>query len=225
MKPHCDYKKLHLAFLTTHPRFLDKNGDYTHSEYMEVMSYTYKNPLITNELAYLFMKTDVRWYVESQSEIQEMLQMVKAPPLPDSLFITINFNHQTWTPQLCHTAIENLLTLSWIKTACAVFELHRENGQHPHVHILLTTDRHYTKTRIIDKIYAAKKMKDLIAGKQFIDYKIAEPYHLNYTAGNKKPEKMQYVEKDNIWKEMQGLPYNYIKKSEKPNVASAFCAF
>lgn len=211
MKPNCDYKNLHIQFLVDHPKFLDKNGDYTHTEYIEIMRHTYKNPLITNELAYLFMTTDVRWYVNSHIEIQEIIQKAKAPPLPDSLFITIGFNHQTFSVQSAHKAIENLLTLTWIQTCTAVLELHRENGEHPHVHLLIKTDRHYTKSRIIDKIYAAKKMKDLILGKHFIDYKIAEPYHLAYIAGDKKPEKMPYVEKDNNWKESKGLPYNYIK--------------
>lgn len=211
MKPNCDYKNLHIQFLVDHPKFIDKNGDYSHTDYIEIMRYTYKNQNITNELAYLFMTTDVRWYVDSHIEIQEIIKKVKAPPLPDLLFITINFNHQTFTVQTAHKAIENLLTLTWIQTCTAVLELHRENGEHPHVHLLIKTDQHYTKSRIIDKIYGAKKMKELVNGKNFIDYKTAEPYHYKYIAGDKVAEKMPYVEKDNIWKIMQGVPYNYTK--------------
>jgi len=95
MKKHCDYKNLHIKFLTDHPRFVDKNSDWTHPEYIEIMRQTYRNPNVTNELAYIMMTTDVRWYVDSQVEIQEMLKMLKGPPCNESLFITIGFNHQT----------------------------------------------------------------------------------------------------------------------------------
>jgi len=204
-----NYKALHLQWITNHPRFIDKQS--YNVPYIEIMEQTYKNPAITDEIALEFFKSDVRWYHESQDLIANIVALSKAPPLPDSLFITIGFNHQTWTPNKCHKAIENLLSLTLIKTATAVFELHRENGEHPHVHLLITTDKNYPKSRVIDRIYNCKGIKDLVVGKQFIDYKIAEAYHLGYINGDKKEEKLKYVEMDNNWKMCQGLPFNYIK--------------
>lgn len=202
-------KALHLQWIMNHPRFVDKQS--YNVPYLEIMEQTYKNPAVTEEIALMFFKSDVKWYIQSALEIQRITLEMQAPPLPDSIFITIGFNHQTWTPQTCHQAITDLLTLPLIKTATAVFELHRENGLHPHVHLLITTDKKYPKSRVIDRIYNSKGMKKLIVGKQFVDYKMAEAYHVGYIAGDKKAEKMEYVEKDNNWKIMQGLPYNYIK--------------
>jgi len=204
-----NYKALHLQWIVNHPRFVPPQI-YKYP-YIEIMEACYSNPAVTNDVALVFFKGDVKWYQESTDIISQIISESKAPPLPDSLFITIGFNHQTWTPNLCHKAIENLLKLTFIQEATAVFELHRENGEHPHVHLLITTDKKYPKSRIIDRVYASKGIKDLIVGKQFIDYKIAEAYHVGYIAGYKKEEKMKYVEMDNSWKITQGLPYNYTK--------------
>jgi hypothetical protein len=204
-----NYKALHLQWIVNHPRFVPPQI-YKYP-YIEIMEQTYRNKAVTDDVALVFFRADVKWYHDSIDIISNIVLQSKAPPLPDSLFITIGFNHQTWTPNLCHNAIENLLKLTFIKEATAVFELHRENGEHPHVHFLIVTDKKYPKSRIIDRIYASKGIKDLIVGKQFIDYKVAEAYHVGYVSGIKKPEKMQYVELDNNWKIMKGLPYNYSK--------------
>jgi len=202
-------KSAHLQWIRNHPRFTGR--DTYNYPYIEIMEQTYKHPSITDELAMLFFQSDIKWYDECNTLIMNIVSKSKAPPLPDSLFITIGFNHQTWSPQKCHAAIENLLTLTFIKSCIGVFELHRENGVHPHVHLLITTDKKYPKSKIIDKIYLAKSIKDLVVGKQFIDYKIAEPYHQQYIGGNKQESKLQYVNQDNLYKEAQGIPYNYIK--------------
>lgn len=128
------------------------------------------------------------------------------------LFITLGFNHQTWTINSCLKVIETITTLGWIKSCRAVFEVHRENGFHPHCHIYIEPNERLTKSKVLEKLWAVKGIKKVILsnnGKKcstFIDYKLAEPRHIEYIMLRKQCKKMPFVELDNKWREENNIP-------------------
>lgn len=122
------------------------------------------------------------------------------------LFITLGFNHQTWTINSCLKVIETITTLGWVKSCRAVFELYRKNGLHPHCHIYIEPNVKYTKSKVLEKLWAVRGIKRVILQKAFIDYKEAMPYHLEYIMLRKCEAKMPYVEQDTVWREKSNIP-------------------
>jgi len=125
-------------------------------------------------------------------------------------FCTIGFNHQTYTIAKCVDVINKILSFDWVLKCRAVFEYYRENGEHPHVHFLITTT--LTKSKVIEKIWATGGIKQIVLANRgikpstFIDVKPAERAHHKYIMLDKQEKKMSYVAKDIIWRRENSIP-------------------
>ena len=208
-----NYKSLHLQWIRSHPAFVAKfshlqDQDLSH---LDIMTQLYVDERVTNEIAQMFFKLDVKWFIESQKDILTFIkQQHKAEPM-SPIFVTIGFNHQTWTPQSCVKVIQTILGLNWIGTMDAVFEYHRSNGLHPHVHMVIKPSVPLSKSKVLEKLWAVSGMKKVCLKKSFIDYKIATDVHANYILGEKQQSKMEYVLLDKIWRERNGIEHLYQK--------------
>lgn len=206
-----DWKSIHLSWIKSHQNFVPKYAyDYT-VPYYDIMHQVYQNPNCTQAWAENCYLRDVEWDEKSKLLKKKVKdQVLKGISMPCSThFITIGFNHQTWNKHKCVELINHILSFTWIEKATAVFELYRENGEHPHCHILLESS--LPKSTIINKIWAAKGIKRIVLQKSFIDYKVALPVHTEYVKGNKQEAKLPYVEMDREWREKNDIPHNFIK--------------
>lgn len=207
-----DYKSLHLAWLKSHPQFVPKHQQvYSSEPYYEIIIEIYKHHACNQECARRLFAADMKWKKETDDIIRTLTKDAhKSDPLAP-IFVTIGFNHQTWDIPSCVKVIENITTLGWIGSIHAVFEYHRENGLHPHVHMLITPNEPITKSKTIEKIWAAKGLKKVCLKKSFIDYKVACDYHHKYINLEKIENKMEYVAKDIEWRSKNGIPENWKK--------------
>jgi len=209
-----DYKSLHLHWITNNPKF--QPAGLVFDDYHLIMQTLYLKPNVTQSIAKMFFESDRRKLLKNNEAINELKREdIKYLNLKsDKLFITIGFNHQTWSIPSCVKVIENIINLDWIKNATARFELFRENGEHPHCHFLIETTNQMPKSKVLEKIWAAKGIKKVVMKKSFIDFKVAGDHHVDYLAGKKTPEKMQYVAKDMEWRSNNNIP-DLFKKIEK----------
>lgn len=202
-----DYKSLHLAFLKSNSQFTPKYSyDYT-EPYFNIISELYRNPRVTNNHAQMFFETDMQWQKTCQSSVKSLTRELHKNNPNAPVFVTIGFNHQTWNIPSCVKVIETIVARPWIKTIRAVFEIHRDNGLHPHVHMLIEPLEPLTKSKMLEKIWAIAGIKEVCLKKSFIDYKVAADYHHKYILLEKKEDKMQYVAKDIEWRKK-----NHIKE-------------
>jgi hypothetical protein len=207
--PSDDYKSLHLSWISNHPNFLPQGQNVTTRGvlYSETMQHLYLEPLVTNYMAYCFFENDKQW----------LLDLVRhSNPITDvnnelGWFITVGFNHQTWNVKNCVKVIEKILELGWISTCTGRFELHRENGLHPHVHFYLFTHDKMYKSKILEKIWAVRGIKGVCLSKSFIDVKQAQPHHAKYIDLDKVQSKMRFVDLDKIWRAENNIPEKFEK--------------
>lgn len=208
-----DYKSGHLAWLVSHPKFTPKDAqDYRADiSYYEIMKFTYNNKHCSQEDAHIFWRRDIEWHKRAYDLANEINKEVeKLKPTPNGLwFVTIGFNHDTWTIADCDKCIRKILEMEWIISGKANFELYRTNGEHPHVHFILETKE--PKSRILDKIFRPLYVKKVVFSRNFIDVKPMMDYHLKYITLDKVSEKMECVEKDIIWRKENNIP-DYEKK-------------
>lgn len=201
-----DYKSVHLAWVYKTKTFVPKYAqDYTTS-YYEVMKEVYRNKNVTNKMAKIMYYADKRWHkvankimIEADKELNDEI-----PEPTKEWFITIGFNHQTWSVAKCKKVIEKILAMDWVKKAKANFELYRENGEHPHVHFMIETD--IPRSKILDKLWRPRYVKDVVLARNFIDIKPAEIHHNNYIMLNKTEHKMKYIDKDIEWRKKNDIP-------------------
>ena len=106
-------------------------------------------------------------------------------------------------------ASQNILQLKYFKTAHMVLEKHRENGIHHHTHYLVEFSEKFPVSKVLGWIHQTRGVKELCLNKNFIDYlgpqngkKPFQSYQLywEYINGNKKMEKLQYIEQDIKWR-------------------------
>jgi len=213
-----DYKSLHLAWLKKRPQFIPKNHYMFSGEpYFDLMEFTYRHTSCNQDHAYEFWRADMLWEKAIEEEMKKLMKNVYKNDPASSIFVTIGFNHQTWSIPGCVKVIEKICSFDWIQTVRAVFELHRENGLHPHVHMLITLSSHVdpknrTKSKVIEKIWAAAGIKNVCLKKSFIDFKVAADYHHKYILGEKQENKMKYVLEDIKWREKNDIPQFFEKQ-------------
>jgi len=202
------YKSAHLAWIHSTKNFTPKYaGDYRSDiSYYEVMKHLYQNPNVTEDYAKLLFIQDKVWFQQSFKVSKEIDNIVKKlePTANSQWFLTIGFNHQTWSISKCCKVIENILAMEWIKKAKANFELYRENGEHPHCHFFIETD--LPKSKILEKVFRPLYVKEVVLSKSFIDLKQAGEYHLKYIKLDKQEAKLQYIDKDKLWRAANGIP-------------------
>jgi len=201
-----DYKSLHIVWLKSHPNFIPKYPQDYDRPYIDVIKSLYMNQNISQAHAMVFFESDRHWFDTSNVIIKEMLKQDRKGQEQQRLFITIGFNHQTWNIPDCLKVIEKIKQFDWIKRLKGRFELHRTNGEHPHVHFLIELNEQLPKSKVLEKLWATRGIKKVCLKKSFIDYKIAQDYHNAYIMLDKCKEKMEYVNKDIQWRLGNNIP-------------------
>lgn len=213
-----DYKGAHLRWLQTHKDFLpsrdvwyptdDYFGSYKMPDvtYYEVMQDIYSKSQYEQKWAFLDFKKDMLYYRQLQQVTIQMSNLVsKVDNIKGVWFVTIGFNHQTYTDKLMLGYMEKLLTFDWIQDVLGKFEIYRTNGLHPHVHMKLETQ--LTKSKIIEKLMRCKNGSKLILKKEMVDVKPYLSCHDAYLAGQKTDEKMDCVRRDAEYREKNNIPH------------------
>lgn len=212
--PRENYVSAHLHWIADHKTFVPKEQQYIGKEgysYYDIMTELYTSQLgkcpTINEYAFITFILDKLWLVESGEITKKMSKAVeRLRPTPNGKwFITIGFNHQTWSVEKCKKCISRILDMEWIISAKANFELYRTNGLHPHVHFAIETKE--PKSRILDKLFRPQYVQKLVLSKNFIDVQpFLDPQHLKYINLDKVSEKMECVEKDRVWRLENDIP-------------------
>jgi len=206
-------KSAHLLWISQHPSFSPRGRFAVGESYYDAMHFLYYDKVgsisTTEWLVGYYFRSDLRDFNETQLLINNVLADINKDAKND-FFITIGFNHQTWSISSCVKVIESILEFDWILTCRAVFELHRENGEHPHVHFYIVSSIKY-RSKILEKLWATKGIKKVVLSKSFIDCKNAEPYHRKYIVLDKTCCKLFYVEKDKIWRLENSIPEFFVK--------------
>lgn len=201
-----DFKSIHLAWIARNPKFVPQYGsDYSES-YLDIMKQVYSNPNCSQAWAKKCFAADLLWKKKVDDVIMKFLSMNQTCSFH---FITVGFNHQTWNIPDCVKLIETIMSYDWVVSCKAVFELHRANGEHPHAHFLIQSS--LTKSKILEKMWAAKGIKKLVLKKSFIDYKVGQSHHELYVTGMKVDEKMIYVAMDNEWRDNNNIKHLFEK--------------
>lgn len=211
------FRDAHILWVKNHKDFAEQINNHTETlyGYIDVLRMMYfgdgrERPewlhLEMERLAEHNLKKDMLRFQEAQTALIQVNNPTIEKP---DWFITIGFNHQTWDVPKCKDVILKVLQLPFIKSCEAVFELHRENGLHPHCHFYVETHSKIPKSKILEKIWASAGIKKVVLAKNFIDIKVAQPVHLGYIKGNKQDKKLPYVEQDKKWREENNIPHLY----------------
>jgi len=220
---------LHLQWIKKHPTFVcnwcvlginENYFDVMTSIYGSWGKVDYVNCRIDNTIwddnhdkcAVRFFNDDLLCFNAYENSLALLTAKIITTPKVLSFFLTIGFNHQTYTIPKCVALIEKILTYDWILKCRAVFEFHRENGEHPHCHFLITTSLP-NKSKFLEQMWAVGGIKQVVLaqgnGKKcptFIDAKPAEPRHIPYIMLDKADKKKQYIQKDIIWRKNNNIP-------------------
>lgn len=206
----------HLAWVKARPNFtsrqwirmttglMEPNQSCSYFEMLESVYSNYIiNPHAVDELAQVWYRQDVK-QVEEMETVKKSISLdcLRVPP---EAFITIGFNHQVWSIPKCMDIIQRILDNNFVVSGSAVFELHRENGEHPHVHFVLEHVS-MSKSKFLEKLWAVKGIKTMVLQKSFIDYKIATEVHKKYILGYKQESKQKYINKDVEWRKKNNIP-------------------
>ena len=128
----------------------------------------------------------------------------------NKFFVTIGFNHQTFNAKLAMTSVNAIFRKSFVLSAEGVFEFYRENGEHPHIHIIMEVPK-MRAGMLVTKIFQSAGMSKVVLSRNFIDVKPCEEYHYGYIEGDKIEEKKEFCAKDKVWREQNMIPHK-IKK-------------
>lgn len=179
--------------------------------YYEVMENIVRNPKCPEKVIQNFWERD-RAYLQ---RIQQMARAKLSYNPHGSYFITLNFDKLRTTPESVYKLILWLRDkCKWIDEFQAVIENHRkEEGFHLHAHLIIkpAADEITYGSKIKDKLWSLKKIKSMMGGPQFIDYKNCEERHYKYIRGEKTDEKMPFVIKDREWRKRYCIP-DFIEK-------------
>lgn len=205
-----------IDFVAAHIKFVNDNKNYMsflvdpldpHSPAIQLAQYyayiEKANPRLLQEHAKRNLLRDQQKFqaIVDYNKQQKHLFNKNQKPL---WFITIGFNHQTWSVDVCKKVIERVISLPWVLACKANFELFRENGEHPHCHFLIYSD--LPKSKIMEKLWAVKDIKKVVLKKTFIDIKKGEECHQKYIMLDKQEDKMKYVAQDIEWRKENQIP-------------------
>lgn len=179
--------------------------------YYEVIEQIVRNPNCTDKFVRELWEADAAYI----KKIRSACKSQELPLCGNKFFITITTDKERATPSKLLKFLYWLRDkCKWVKTMTAVIENHRENGIILHTHILLeTTEDSEIKygSKVKDKLWGLKMLKELIGGSNYIDYMFASERHEKYIRGEKRDEKMEYVIKDREWRKAHNIPELIIK--------------
>lgn len=222
-----DYAPLHLVWIqdNRNRHFALANAG-KESSYYDIMRsvYAISNPqeclcgkfpgrhTSSNHYAYSQLCMDIRSSKKSSTVIENLektLSMEGITPT-NKFFITIGFNHQTFNALTAVTAVKRLLQKDFVLEGEGVFEYFRENGEHPHFHMILTVPK-MRNGMVVTKIFQSAGMSRIVLSRNFIDVKEFQPYHQKYLDGDKIEEKLEYCKKDFDWRIKNNIPHKINK--------------
>lgn len=204
MNERTDYKAAHLTWIKRHKDFIPKGGECLTLPYIEIMTYLYSTKNCTQLNAQFLFEADLYWEKECLKIIKGVYTKCNRVQPLNCFFITLGFNHQTFTIDKAKKAINRLMATATFQFSKCNLEIHRENGLHPHLHIFTASE--LPKAKIVQNIWSKQYITDIVSAKNWVDVKPAESYHLPYIKLEKKPEKMKYVEMDKVWRTAEGIP-------------------
>jgi len=122
--------------------------------------------------------------------------------------MTIGFDDKIITVPMIKESISKLKELKDIDLGEYVAEKFRKDEKgdiyiHHHIHCIVYTDK--PKSKVIQYIY--QKLKKVIASANFIDLKREQPIenYIRYILGDKRDEKLECIQLDIEWRELNNL--------------------
>jgi len=144
-------------------------------------------------------------------------------------FITLGFDdekiasgdyvkHLKKLQQIAYTVSHLTYEAGAIQSVDYVLEKHRSTGIHHHAHFLFQFNKKVPPSTMINKIYAAKGVSEYVRQKNFVDYigpqkpqkeRPCAPLEIycRYIRGDKKEEKLLFVEYDREWRNQYEIPH------------------
>ncbi len=180
------------------------------SGYSDCLTYNRESQEWKNEVSYKLVVATIGARLRQQQAYQKICDDIDAKVngkkgTINMWFITVCFSEELFTVEKFKEWWSKMTGKAIIYTVQGVIERHSESGVNTHCHIILGVP--YQKGRVTQFIWESAGTKKLIGGKNFIDVK---PYvierHKHYVLGDKKPEKMENVEKDKEWRKKLNLP-------------------
>jgi len=212
-----DYEPLLLTFYDNKP---NHKGDEDTQRWIDckeiLIDYQRCNPhedkIDFNKLAFVHLREE-RSRIVKESSVQQKLKEILKPVVENSpfYFITINYPKELTELEKLKEITSNISQLQWIDTIEYVYEYHTKTGGHPHCHMLIVAREKMPPSKVIDKIFAVKGLKKLIAGKQCVDLaknrdKTLQNYR-DYINGAKTESKTENCELDREWRIKNNLEY------------------
>lgn len=144
----------------------------------------------------------------AQIELKKDIKELKCNSNRKFYFMTIGFDDKTITVPLIKESISKLKELKDIDLGDFVVEKFRKDDKgniyiHHHIHAIVYTDK--PKSKVIQYVY--QKLKKYISSSNFIDLKREQPVenYIKYIAGDKRDEKLECIEKDMEWRQLNNL--------------------
>lgn len=208
-----DYKKAHIDWAKKHD--YSPPGHYdtymTPSPYWQVLEhiyYSFKPELTYNQqFAMLLFNEDKR--------IRNASINLASPPKTIDVWITIGFIKENRNFDKMVKFVRNILSSKWVKSGSkAVLEFHGSKGWRPHTHMLLKCDPSVKYTsNVKDKLakkLLGKEFIGLMEGTNNIEYSNAYDYHNDYLSGNKQDSKIEFVNQDRDFRDLNQIPHIFV---------------
>lgn len=218
----CDYVNSHLEWLVRQP------SNFRSHEYKEQTHYQYcqwlyglieQNGNKKKSLhgydglqwtAFLNFWED-KWLKKNSSDVGDQIDKAMSTGNAEDnwAFITIGFNEQTVTVDKMVKVSDAVAHFRGFSNCDYVLEKHRENGIHHHTHFLVKLNQKWSPSKLAQDLFKIRGIRDIVLKKEFIDIKapwnkksICQPFdtYYGYVRGIKKSDKLQYVEKDEKWR-------------------------
>lgn len=215
--PERDYKKLHIDWLREKKGFRPRGGNplpqlyKSYIEYMIAMYYGNDASIKENYTAYIYLRDDYNFSKNSKTILNEVAEMFGDVVQNDnpSYFVTFSWSKDNFNPTHAATAVQRLFSKSWIDKAEGVFEYYGLEGDHPHFHCVLQTNKYKKIYDFRKKMLESSLAKGLAPN--FVDVKPAKAAHMDYVDGDKCPAKKECLEKDIIFRNENNLQHKYVK--------------
>lgn len=208
-----DYKTLHLEWLRNNKGFRPKTPALpSFTNYYEQMENAYHDGHIKfNETAYMYLRDDYAHSKRSKSVNAEVAEMFgdKIENKNPKFFITFNWADHNFDIPHALKGVEKLFSKDWVDEARGVFEYHTEGKNHPHFMCILQVNKNKTYSKIKEKMLASALANGLAPN--FISVMNYAPRHADYLDLDKQGSKQEYLDKDVLWREENGLAHEYKK--------------
>lgn len=184
----------------------------TEVSYYEIIENIINHPATSDEyVKYLWEQDDK--YIRNMQNIIKLQTEGEIASDPKKCFITLTFDQNKATPDKVLKFLYQLRDKTkWINGMTAVIENHKSTGILLHAHLILEFKERITKSKVIEKLWSLKGLREIMGASNYIDYKVYRVIeHEKYVRGDKKEEKMPYVMLDREWREANHIPDLIVK--------------